>query len=321
VHLGRAAENSRQESPETQAITAAMPILASVCTAPESIPSCLILIEDRLSKASWIRLPDGIPANIRATGIALDSSCLYIGLQGLGIAAIRRRDFTLVGIHVSAKIRDVHSLLAEDGDVLAVSSGNDSIRWLGTDNGKVVSEDLFWALAGAEAVTDLNHINSICRWRDGLLVSGLGPKADTLWSTAVNGFVKEIPSGRSLVEGVAHPHSLVVVGDAVFFCESARGLVKSLFDGRQAALDGYTRGLCMDDGAFYAATSVSRRVSKSEGVLLNTLEAGDPVGRCAILRLRPDDLAIQGNLDLTAMCSEIYEIIQVGEDAVSWPTV
>lgn len=231
-----------------------------------------------------------------------------------------RKSFSLANEYTCSSVFDAHSLLAEEGGLYVVSTGTDAVVRLSLDGVEVVSEEVYWRPDPAGPPSDGHHINGLCRSGGALLVSGLGPRSGRHWSSAEDGFVIDVRTGRRIATGIFHPHSLAEVEGGLAWCESSRMSVHVLGTGRTQRLPGYSRGLCRVGSQVFVATSRGRRVSKSTGLLTMTGDSGDPLeGRCALARLAADTLAIERVFDLEAYGWEVYDLLPV-EDVSEWPT-
>src|SRR5262249_25645729 len=147
----------------------------------------------------------------------------------------------LVFDRTCSSIEDIHSLCALPDFLVAVSSGTDEIVRLPLRAGELGPEEVIWRISTDAGRSDNHHLNSICSWRGGLVVSGFGPKPDGTWRSAREGFLQNIDTGERLVTAVRHPHSATPVGDTLSYCESATASVRVV--GTQTSspvLPGYT---------------------------------------------------------------------------------
>jgi hypothetical protein len=203
----------------------------------------------------------------------------------------------VVGRHVLQLGRDVHSIAIADGAVFAVSTGTDEVLCLRLRGDRVVDEGPFWRPDPSLPRADHHHLNSILAGGDDLFVSGFGRRARIeRWSSARDGFVVGLESGRTLVHGVYQPHSVTALADGVGFCESPLAAAR-LPAGRSCeSLPGYARGMCEAGGELLVGTSPLRWAS------------GAPTDGCRVVRIHPDRLSV-GRLAALPGDGEIYDLL------------
>ncbi len=80
--------------------------------------------------------------------------------------------------------------------------------------------------------------------------------------TAQSGFVRDLLTGRIIIDGLSQPHSLVADGQRLILANSEQSEVREYSsDGtlsRVVELNGYTRGITLSDGLLYVGLSLSR---------------------------------------------------------------
>lgn len=291
------------------------------------------LLDLRSREYSGLDIPIEVPVDGGVTGLATSPTRVFAIVQ---IASDRldagtvppsallifdRRDFALRQRYVFAHGRDIHSISLA-GDVLyAVSTGTDEVLSLQLRGDEVVSETVVWSPESAEFSADIHHVkadghhlNSVCLVGGDLVVGGFGPKPGELWSSASDGFVFNIGQGTTLRHGLKHPHSLVAVGDALAVCESREMAVHLPHRVTPVLVDGYTRGLCRLDDAYYAGISRRRSVSKSTG---QTLTSSEETGGAGIIRIS-DDGTVEQVAELRGFADELYDLLPIA-DVEAWP--
>lgn len=269
-----------------------MSILASLCHIKRE-GSCLILIEDDLSSFKPVELTlPGLGAN----GLSKCGSQLYVALQSGYLATLDLASFGVLTLYPFRKVNDAHSILAEGSRVWILSTGTDTVYELWRQGALYVEKES-WRPDPDSTYADWNHVNSVARWKGSIYVSAFGEKNHPSWWYSTKGFIKEVPSGVAVAEGLYQPHSLTVVGEDLFFCESSLSIVRDLANTRSLKLDSYTRGLCIANGSLYVATS-KWRTSPDEG-------------RCAIHQIDLETFKVKRELDLSPVADEIYDILAV----------
>jgi hypothetical protein len=229
-----------------------------------------------------------------------------------------RHDLRLVSAHHSQLVIDAHSLHAGDDHVDVVSTGSDEVVRLSLSGPHVVAEEVVWRPDPDGPRSDIHHLNAICSWQGGLVVSGFGRKTDRLWSSAADGFIASVPRGERPAAGIGHPHSLMELDGRLAYCESATGTIHVIGRDDVGRVPGYARGMCRIDDCLFVGLSKGRRVSNSTGALTNRADPGAATGQCAIARLRIDTLAVEQIIDLDLMSWEIYDLVAVA-GVEDWP--
>lgn len=275
--------------------------------------------------------PDLRPAN-GMTGL-----CFHDG----DVIAVRQvRPNQLVRLHPrTLAVQDVwsleqsaagHSLLSHGGALYLVATGLDSLlrvtppraptaaargRLTPPDGGP--QEDVVWR--HGDGTADTIHCNSVLRHQGRLHVSGFGPRTGTLWSTAEEGFVLDVETGRVAVPSIYHPHSATDVEGLLHWCESSRSSVCNALGQRLVVPEGYCRGLHMTAERLHVGCSTGRKKSESTGQVIHATEGRGPrfAGACQVHVFERDrrDLSrcrLLRSIDLSAVGSEIYDLLPVG---------
>lgn len=184
-----------------------------------------------------------------ATGMVLRDGVLRVAAAGEKLFTVDAETGVIVA-EETMPTTAVHSLAIADGRLYVVSTGSGAVRSRPIDGGE-------WETAGAHGPGgDTFHVNSATVLDGELVVSAFGPKqGGVAWGT--DGYLLNLTTGERLASP-AQPHSLLQWRDSVWFCESARGMVRSL-DGDEIEVDGYTRGLApLDDSTLLVGVSDSR---------------------------------------------------------------
>jgi hypothetical protein len=296
-----------------------MKILASVCNAQAGLRSSLLLFDEALCGYSHLRLPDNAPS-VGMTGVFVAKDEVIVSCQGGAIVVLDRETLFLKSRFSTKSPCDIHSILLSRDRLYAVATGINAVIAMGVENGKIKSEAVYWKYSEGSYGFDGDHVNSICIHDGRILVSAFGKKETSLWSSAQNGFVIDIESGRKLHEGLCQPHTLTSYGGSLLICESAKSRVLDLSRGRACVVDGYVRGLCGGPKGLYAAVSKGRTVSKSTGLVTMTPgEVGDPGGRSAIYLIDWETFEIKTVIE--AGDFEFYDLAVVGDEAEAWPVL
>jgi hypothetical protein len=309
-----------------------MHILASFCNIRAPAGPALGLLDAATWDFQVLELPAEIANYSGFTGLAQCERYVYVAAQPSDslrpnaarpssvLFVFNRHDLSLAGHYSFQSGTDIHSLLAHEGRLYAVSTGTDEVIELRLRNAEVISENCFWRLDTDVPREDIHHLNAISLWGDDLVISAFGRKASGRWHSARDGFIRNISRGETLAHGLDQPHSLADFGLSIGCCESRQRAVRVLGDQRVQHLPGYTRGMCLLDQHLFVATSMGRQVSRSTGLTNNPADDGLLGGQCTINRLSIATFDVEHTIDLGAYAQEIYDLLPV-DDAAVWPVV
>jgi len=309
-----------------------MHILVSFCNLRAPGVPALGLLDATTMDFRVLDLPAAVARSSGITGLAQCNRYLYVvaqpseslrqetALSSSVLFIFNCRDLSLANHYAFRSGADIHSIVAKDGRLYAVSTGTDEIIELRLRDTDVVSETCFWRPDRDGPREDLHHLNSIGWQGDSLLVAAFGPRISNRWNSARDGFITNVSTGETLAQGLDQPHSLLALGPAIVCCESRKRAVRVIGDERVQHLPGYSRGICRANEHLFAATSIGRQRSRSLGVINNPAVDGLPGGQCTINRLSMTTFEIDRTLDLGTHAQEIYELLLV-TDVAGWPVV
>lgn len=309
-----------------------MHILVSFCNLRAPGVPALGLLDTATWEFHVLELPPAVARSSGFTGLAQCDRYVFVAAQSSASMRLEtafassvllifdRRDLSLVSHYGFRSGTDIHSLVAREGRLYAVSTGTDEVIELRLRNADVVSESCIWRPDRDGPRKDLHHLNSIATRGDALLVSAFGKKSSDRWNSARNGFIIDIATEETLAGDLDQPHSLIDLGLAVVCCESRKCAVRVIGDERIQHLAGYTRGICLEREHLFVATSIGRQHSRSSGVTNNPADEGLLGGQCTISRLALSTFEIERTLDLGVQAQEIYELLPV-TDVANWPIV
>lgn len=162
-------------------------------------------------------------------------------------------------------VPDIHDvLLVDDGFLAVCTEGNEVVRY---DRDFAMARR--WRFGGAP---DSMHVNCLANWGGRIVFSAFGAftthhgyKAGTMGT----GFVRDLETGETLIEGLSQPHNPTPLDDKLLVADSER-LSLALYDGsgtrlREANLGGYTRGLAVDERTIFVGLSCSRNIEDDAG--------------------------------------------------------
>ena len=249
----------------------------------------------------------GEPIRLEArssTGIALRGSTLLRTLQPAGW--VFYGDTAETSRIEPSAIPDIHDVLLTDDGFLAVGTEDNEVIQHGHD----FSVTRRWRL---DSVQDSMHINSLADWQGRIVFSAFGDftthrgyKAGTL----EKGFVRDLRTGETRIEGLSQPHSLTPSGEDLLLADS-ECLSIALYAGngarkKTATLDAYTRGIAIGERAIFVGLSCSRNINDGAEHF------------ASIVALDPRNWREIGRMSIPAR--EIYDI-RIARDARTLDTV
>jgi hypothetical protein len=256
--------------------------------------------------AAWVRC--GPDENISScTGLAQNSEHFFAVEhrdQTASIRIISKKNFSVVDSFLLPEVKDAHSLVWHGQRLFIVSTGSDSVFSFDPYR-KTKSLKRVWQAGASE--TDIHHLNGLCVVDGQVLCCGFGPKSGDTWKTAEQGFIRNLSTGKFLLQGLRQPHSLFADESKLFLCESALGTVRTL-QGSVRNFDAYTRGLaCLPGGKLIVGISSRRKQSKSTGQ--NNPEVQESSrGKCGLALFSNGGATGSKFYDLSAFGDEIYDV-------------
>ncbi len=294
-----------------------MKVLVSLCNKRPEVDQApgvwLVECDTEAMTATPIPLPGlDFPSVGGVLGLAKDRDGIVAVLQGQSTA--------LVWLTGSYDVRDVRPLqLAHAGHSIAVCDDRVFIASTGTDGiveyDRTDGESTHWS--DNPDRQDTIHLNSLLCNEGSLYFSAFGKKTGRPWSTADEGYVKQLGSGRAVFAPIFHPHSLTANGGHLYCCESARMSVHRSDGDCLVVGGGYVRGLVVRDRVLCVGVSRGRRRSRSTGKIVdNPADAGELTDRCGILVYHTRDGRLRGStptgwIDLGEYSNEIYDLLAV----------
>lgn len=300
-----------------------MQILFSQCNNRIAGLPALGLVDVATGQVEIVQLPEEVAHSTGATGLALSDEFVFVivSISAGQLAIFQRSNLALCNLIPLPGMADVHSIWHDGGSYLyVVSTGTDEVFRLRLAGATVTETTLCWRPVADGPREDRHHLNSVFGANGDVYVSGFGAKIGENWRSTVDGFVINIMTGEKVATGLQHPHTVMLLGNSLAYCDSRTSSLKFVDSSRRQQLPGYTRGICAADDAIFVGTSLGRRVSKSTGVINNPNDPGIAVGTHAIYRLNGESLAIDQMFDLSCYGSECYDLLAIPE-AHSWPTI
>lgn len=227
--------------------------------------------------------------------------------RGFVIVVLSAVDLAPLAHYAVPQVREAHSICFVDNTIYAVSTGTDEVFALDLSGDTVSDCRVVWKASNSGR--DTHHLNSIIEVGGELVVSGFGPKTDSTWTSATNGYIHNISRDVRLRAGVYQPHSLSVRNQRMYYCESHNRAFCSL-DGPLFQLPGYSRGVAwLSDELVLVGTSILRTVSKSTGLTADAADVNAPPDKCGITLY---DLARgreRFHIDLSWFGPETYDLV------------
>jgi len=294
-------------------------ILISFCNLPKPSKQPILCLKIPVGtkeaiSASPVNLGYGKPIN-SATGLTVGAGKLFALFWAEGkflIATLRQSDLSPIYYQELPEIQDGHSILATDMHLYVVSTGTDEVIRYDILDKELNNPMVFWR--ASESGKDTHHVNSIINQGNELFVSAFGPKTNTLWASASNGYIHNITKNIRIKESIYHPHSLSERHGQLYYCESSTRSFCAL-DGPILKLEGYTRGIgWLSDELVGISSSVGRRISKSTGLIANSADPGTLEGKSNLVVRNITDHKVIVDIDLSKFGPEIYDILVFNDE-------
>jgi len=263
------------------------------------------------SDFQWLKL-DKIEMNLEGiTGITFKNDKYWFVSQESGKAGLYSLDknFNLKDSYYLQKTKDAHSLIPfEDGFLINDTANNRLNKIIFSE--KDVQETIFWKYN--DDLEDTVHLNSVTKFEEKLFVSLFGYRNGDDWNTAKNGKIIQIPENKILVDNLHHPHTLYADNESIYFLESKDSSIHKISKNGHheiiKKIEGYVRGLALNEKYFYVGSSARRLKSKSRGTI-NPEEFKEPERYHSwVFRINRETLEIDRR-DLTVYGAEIYDIV------------
>ncbi|WP_248799618.1 DUF4915 domain-containing protein [Pseudomonas sp. MWU13-2105] len=194
---------------------------------------------------------------INTTGISLNGSTLLRGLQPQGLVLYKDQRVEQYDV---PHIHDIHDVLLAEPYLYTVGTTGNEILQLDEH----AEEVRRWTFAGGQ---DAKHLNCLTLWNQRLVFSAFGDFTGPRQykdNTDQAGFVQDLHSGERLINGLSQPHSLCAVGEHLLLANSENKELHEYDSSglllRSKLLQGYTRGICVQNGKIYIGLSRSRNI-------------------------------------------------------------
>ncbi len=166
------------------------------------------------------------------------------------------------------EVSDGHDLVDTPIGLAIADTGHDRVVVRALDG----QTRTLWA--ASDSMADTQHVNGLAAHDGQLFATAFGEKDGESWRTASRGYIVNCETGSIIHSGIAHPHSLVSHGGALWWCESATAKIWRFDLSRreaprvEAQLAGYLRGLMVTPRHILATASAKRTVSRHLGVTI-----------------------------------------------------
>ncbi|MBI2410411.1 MAG: DUF4915 domain-containing protein [Candidatus Kerfeldbacteria bacterium] len=252
------------------------------------------------------------------TGVGVHDEYVFVLHQGSrpGILVLAKKNFTVIAKTFLSELVDPHSLVVQGNTLFVVSTGTDSVLEYQFDpiQRTIQYVRVLWKPEQSLGTQDQYHINSIVKHQNDLYISAFGPKAGETWKTALHGFVYNVTAQDPLdgYTDIYHPHSLVMDGQDLYFCESTAREVRKNNETVITLPNGYVRGLTVTNDVILVGTSQGRKVSKSTGQVNNFFEQeGEIDAVCGVSVFDKKTLEQIHEYNFFPLHREIYEIVPI----------
>lgn len=254
--------------------------------------SSKILID--LDTGEQIHILSGIKGG--TTGITIDDNYFYaLNQWGSTFTIQDRKTFIIIKKEKFLNTFDPHSIAVDNDIIYSVSTGDDSIRWYVFDAEKntiELKETYFELFTGK----DTQHINCIDVYKGDVYFSAFGKSPTGDFADAINGYIYNVSIKEKVVEGIYHPHSLLIIDGNIYYIESAlcniKLLDKTIIDAGDYSC--YLRGLAFTDDYIVAGSSKNRKSKDSS---------------CSVLIFNKKTKEFVKDIKFTNHYIEVYDII------------
>ena len=256
-------------------------ILVSFCNQANQGNNLLLIDDHHEAGKPLITNPESF------TGLTQDAGYIYAASQTIEqfLYIIDKKTYQVILRHHLTNARDVHSLVVIDDNIYLVSTGTDQVLQYRFDRTQkqIQFTGIVWQPTDSHGISDTHHLNALVLYQGELFVSGFGPKTDTTWSSAKHGYVFNITRKKYVLPQIYHPHSLTIVNNEFYYCESSTRSVKKNNRTLVRLKQGYVRGLSVINDYLIFGTSSGRKRSKSTGLVNNPADTGSLELDCRVL--------------------------------------
>ena len=289
-------------------------------TRDTELPYTYLFLVDLFSKEILpLNLPTDLETKYAKSAFGMTGMCrtsdkgYLISFQGSEHPPFLELDKTLSfkKVHSTKLVKSTHNIaMIDDTTLLLVSTGTDSII---SHNLETSEEKIYYPNENTE---DKNHMNGLLSHKRNVYFSAFGPKEGKLWKTSEKGFLKNLTEDKILETPIYQPHTIFPADETLYFCESARALVRNLKGQVLNVSLGYTRGLIVTDKYIAVGLSTGRIVSQSTGVILESSHPGEVKGICgiAVYEKDSDNIANSKFLHLISLddyAEEVYDLLLI----------
>jgi hypothetical protein len=193
------------------------------------------------------------------------------------------------------ELTDGHAVAWRDGAAYVLSTGEDRILRV-EDSGQT---SVYWEASPHRS--DTVHLNGILWDGDHCLVTAFGRRDESLWRQAGFGYLYDVTTNRSVMQGICHPQSPLAWQDGYWICESSRSSIVGSRGMRIQTPWSFPRGLARCGDMFYVGTNVVRSSAGRDG-------------QCGIgvVELTRRGARIADYHDLSAFADEIFAVVVSG---------
>ena len=202
---------------------------------------------------------------VGATGLIRQDERYFLVLQSTPAYLLcLDRDFNVLSSKALDLVQDAHSLVFYRESIYIASTGNNSIVKVSFD-GDFGDEEVFVRLNNSSE--NRLHLNSIAFWKDEAIVACFGLERGS--QIIRHGFVKNVSSDVTLLEGIREPHNLMVRDGFLYVLESSTGGLYQISPRQEVTLmkefGSYGRGLAFWEDDVFLVRNARRMLSRQVG--------------------------------------------------------
>lgn len=264
----------------------------------------------------WVDLSDLEDEIYGADGITFSKNHYWVLLQlGNNKSSLLKLNtsFKIVSYY-KLKTEDAHSLIPFEDGFLITDTAHDSVNQV-TILGNNLKEKTFWCIGTCQS--DTLHINSITSLNGQIYVSMFGEKPEHGWKHAESGAIIRTSDNVTIHSGLKHPHTLIA-NKKMYYLESISGTLFE-YDGVNHVpvlrVEGYARGLCMNEDYYFIGVSARRRKSRSTGITNQDVTTNDEISNSWIYRIDKKTLNVEKKR-LTLFGHEVFEIQLAPQESI-----
>ncbi len=256
-----------------------------------------------------------------STGISRGDGKIFILFSSWNrtyISILDEKGLTPIRYQELPEVNDPHSILFLENYVYIVSTGTDQvIRYKFGKNFNLINAEVIWCASHQKS--DTHHINSIVEFNGDIIVSAFGPRNGKKWTSAMNGYIYNISKEKIVKENIYHPHTISIMDDDIYYCESRKSEFCSVNRGVIYKLNDYVRGVAWLKNDLVCIASSYRGKNNIFRRLITRITRKDFIyGRSNLFLLDTHSNQIISRVDLSFIGPEIYDLVNAADLSINY---